>query len=103
MARIGWTKCGTCGNTEAAVSETGTGTLNISCHKCQFSGYAKKGTKAERLIRAAMSPDEDAGAPAPAPAAPAPAPKAPKAAPVASPSPPPPRKPASSVFSLADL
>lgn len=99
MARIGWTKCGTCGNTEAAVSETGTGTLNISCHKCQFSGYAKKGTKAERMIRAAMTPDDDA-APAPVPV---PASKTARATPPTPPAPPPANKPANSVFSLASL
>lgn len=63
MARIGWTACGVCGNTEAAVSENATGTLSLSCHKCQFSGYAKPGTKAARQIRAAMTPDDDAASP----------------------------------------
>jgi len=107
MARIGWTKCGCCGNTEASISRTGTGTLSLSCHKCQFSGFAKAGTKAHRLILADMTPDDDAD--------PAPVFVSPKKdhiqtpakytntnkAPAAEPSPAP-KKPAS-VFSLGDL
>jgi hypothetical protein len=100
MARIGWTKCGCCGNTEASISRTGTGTLSLSCHKCQFSGFAKAGTKAHRLILADMTPDEDA-APDPAPAAVKVQPKTAKPAPAADPIPAP-KKPAS-VFSLGDL
>ena len=65
MARIGWVACSVCGNPESSVTENATGTLSVSCHKCQFSGYAKPGSKAARLIRAAMKPDEDATAPAP--------------------------------------
>ena len=84
MARIGYTKCGCCGQPEAAVAETGTGTLSVTCHRCQFSGYAKPGTRAARLIREAMTPDDDAPAPTPAPApaaTPVPAPVPPAKAP----------------------
>ena len=79
MARVGSIACPApgCGNNAATVSETGAGTLNISCHRCQFSAYGKAGTKAKRLIQAAMTPDEDA-APAASPKPPvAAAPKAP--------------------------
>lgn len=64
MARIGYTTCKTCGNPEASVSETATGTLSVSCHRCELSSYAKKGSKAARLIRADLRPDDDAPAPA---------------------------------------
>ncbi len=57
--RIGWTRCGCCGQPEAAVSKTDKGTLSITCHKCQFSAFAKPGTKAKRLIEAAMTPDDE--------------------------------------------
>lgn len=59
MPRVGWTKCGVCGNPESSVTENSAGTLSLACHKCQFSGYAKAGTKAARLVRAAMTPDEE--------------------------------------------
>ncbi len=68
MARIGHTKCGLCGCADASVSETATGTLSLSCHRCEFSGYAKSGTRSARLIRAAMVVDDDAPEPATAPA-----------------------------------
>lgn len=64
MARIGWVACGVCGNPESSVTENAAGTLSVSCHKCQFSGYGKAGTKAARIIRGNMTPDEDAPAPA---------------------------------------
>lgn len=66
------------------MDETGTGTVNVKCHRCGFSGYGKAGTKAKRLLEARIVPDPDddtqparpaATTPA-APAAPAPAPKA---------------------------
>lgn len=77
MARIGYTTCGTCGNSEATVSETATGTLSINCHKCEMSSYAKRGSKAARMIRANLRPDEDTAEPSNPPAAdPAPAAKA---------------------------
>lgn len=60
MVRIGWVACSVCGQPEASVTENATGTLSVSCHKCQFSGYAKSGTKAARLIREKLRPDEDA-------------------------------------------
>lgn len=59
MARIGWVACGVCGNPESSVSENAAGTLSVSCHRCQFSGYAKAGTKGARTIRDQMTPDED--------------------------------------------
>lgn len=75
-------KCPVCGAAEIAVSETGAGTVNVKCHRCELSAYAKPGTRAARLIRAAMTPDDDAPAPKPAPAAP-PVDAAPKATPPA--------------------
>lgn len=90
MARIGWVPCGVCGNPEASLSENPTGTLSVQCHRCQFSGFAKAGTKAARTLRGQMKPDDEPAAPppakpkttpastAPAPAAPAPAPAKPR-------------------------
>lgn len=63
MARIGWTVCGCCGNPEASVSETKTGTLSITCHRCEFSAFAKPRTKAQRLVAAQMVRDQDDDAP----------------------------------------
>lgn len=57
MARIGWVACGVCGNPESSVSENAAGTLSVSCHRCQFSAYAKAGTKAARSIRDKMTPE----------------------------------------------
>lgn len=69
MARIGGITCPVgCGNPDASVSENATGTLSLKCHRCEFSGFATKGTKAARTIRAGLTLDDDA-APAPAPAA----------------------------------
>ncbi len=73
--RIGYSRCGTCGNPQGTVDETATGTLKTGCHICGFSGYAKPGSKAKRLILAAMTPEVDETAPKAAPqAAPTPAP-----------------------------
>lgn len=74
MARIGGITCPLqCGNHDASVSENATGTLSVKCHRCEFSGFGTKGTKAARAIREQLKPDDDA-APAAAPArAPAPA------------------------------
>ena len=89
MARIGWAKCPiqTCGNTEASLSRNDHGTVTLRCHRCEFSGYAKAGTKAARDLLAGMKPDAEGGAPAaaaapgataePAPAKPARAPRQP--------------------------
>ena len=60
-----------CENPEAAVTETPTGTLSITCHRCRISSFAKKGTKAHAAILGLIDPDGTAGAPAPAAAAPA--------------------------------
>lgn len=66
--KIGYTKCEHCGNTEATVKETETGTLSVNCHHCDLSSFAKAGTKAARLIRSAMKPCDDEGAaPTPTP------------------------------------
>lgn len=70
-----------CGVTDAAADETATGTLNVKCHRCGFSGYGKAGTKAKRLLESRIVPDpDDTSAPAPAgsPPAAAPAPAAPR-------------------------
>lgn len=77
MARIGWVPCGVCGNPEASLSENPTGTLSVQCHKCQFSGFGKAGTKAARTLRAQMTPDDDAPAAPPPPKPKAPAPELP--------------------------
>lgn len=107
-------KCPVCGAADIAVSETGAGTVNVKCHRCELSAYAKPGTRAARLIRAAMTPDDDAPAPKPAAAAP-PVDAAPKATPPApkknAPEPvkaaaaaaPAVKKIPNSVFSLSDL
>jgi hypothetical protein len=87
------------------VVQSAQGTLNISCHRCQFSGYGKAGTKAKRLIEAAMTKDDDAEPPPPP--APSPAPKEPKAkdkgAKPPEPSPTPAPSPAPKGFRLAGL
>ncbi|WP_183026958.1 hypothetical protein [Variovorax sp. UMC13] len=73
----------------------------MTCHRCEFSSYAKRGTKAARLVRAAMTPEEGeqpAPAPAPAPAAPK---KTAAPAPVPMPTPKPAR--ASSAFNMGQL
>jgi hypothetical protein len=78
--KIGYTKCHHCGNSEATVKETETGTLSVNCHHCDLSSFAKAGTKAARLIRQSMTPDTESLESAPksaAQAAPAPAPKKP--------------------------
>ena len=67
--RIGYNRCGVCGNPEATVDEKPTGTLATGCHKCGFSGYAKAGTKAKRLILAGMTPEAEDTTNAPAPQA----------------------------------
>lgn len=78
MARVGSISCPAaaygCNNLDATVSETGAKTLNVSCHRCGVSSYAKQGTKAHRLITAHMTPDADAPAKTAAPAAPPAAP-----------------------------
>lgn len=71
-----------CGTPDAAVEETGANTLQWKCHRCQGAGFGKAGTRAKRLIEAAMTPDtEDETPPASTAAAPA-------AAPAATPAPP---------------
>ena len=77
------------------MAATDKGTLSVTCHRCQFSAYAKPGTKAARLIREAMKPDDDAPAPSPAPA--------PAATPVPAPAPAPKARRAGTPFSMADL
>ena len=76
MSRAGHTTCPLCGTAEIAVTRTGAGTLNIKCHRCEFSGYGKPGSRAARLIADKMTPDDDAPAAlaAPAPKTDAPAP-----------------------------
>ena len=95
MARIGWVECGVCGNPEAALSKNEHGTVTLRCHRCEFSGFAKAGTKSARDLQARMKPDADA-APEPKPAKPA------KAAPTPEPTPQPRRVP-NSAFALGEL
>lgn len=99
MARIGAISCPLCHTADIAVTETGAGTVNLKCHRCELSSYAKPGSRAARLIRQDMTPDDDAPA-APAPAAPPPA-KPAKAAPPAPAAPA--KKIPNSVFDLSQL
>lgn len=74
-----------CGVTDAAAEETASGTLNVKCHRCGFSGYGKTGTRAKRLLEARIVPDQDDDTPAAAPAAPAAAPAGAQPAPAPAP------------------
>lgn len=113
MARIGAISCPLCHTADIAVTETGAGTVNLKCHRCELSSYAKPGSRAARLIRQDMTPDDDAPpAPAAAPAAPPPAakqvtkataPATPKNAATPPPAAAPVKKIPNSVFSLSDL
>lgn len=90
--RIGEMPCPNkaCTCADVAVEKTDAGTLQLKCHKCGFSAFAKTGTKWRRDVEAAMTLDDEPGDPAPkAPAPPAPPDPAPK-------------RPAS-VFSLGQL
>ena len=62
MARIGWGACGVCGNPEASITKNASETISVRCHRCEYSGFAKAGTKAARAILAQMTPDQDAPA-----------------------------------------
>jgi hypothetical protein len=57
--KIGYIICAHCGNSEATVKETETGTLSVSCHHCDISSFAKAGTKGARVIRASLVKIED--------------------------------------------
>ena len=76
MARIAGITCPVCAQPDASVSRSKGNTLNVKCHRCDFSGYAQPGTRAARLIEQRMTPDDDAS---PAPAATTAAPPARKA------------------------
>ncbi len=91
--RIGEMPCPNkaCTCADVAVEKTDAGTLQLKCHKCGFSAFAKAGTKWRRDVEAAMTLDEP-GEPEPAPKAPAPPPPAPT-----------PPKAARSVFDLGQL
>jgi len=104
MARAGHTTCPLCGAAEIAITRTGAGTLNLKCHKCEFTGYAKPGTRAARLVAQQMVIDTDDEAPAaPAAAASKGKPAKPAAADLQATPPPPVKKPQSSVFDLGQL
>lgn len=89
--RIGEMPCPNkaCTCADVAVEQTAAGTLQLKCHKCGFSAFAKAGTKWRRDVEAAMTLDEE----------PEPDPE-PKLNPVIKPEPA--KKPAS-VFSLGQL
>lgn len=91
--RIGEMPCPNkaCTCADVAVEKTGAGTLQLKCHKCGFSAFAKTGTKWRRDVEAAMTLDDEPAEPKPAPPAPPP------------PAPPPAAKPPSSVFDLGQL
>lgn len=89
--RIGEMPCPNkaCTCADVAVEKTTAGTLQLKCHKCGFSAFAKAGTRWRRDVEAAMTLDDEPGDPAP------------KADP--QPNPEPVKKPARSVFDLAQL
>lgn len=72
MAHVGTMPCPVpkCAGT-AAVSHSATGTRNLRCPHCGFSGYAQNGTRGARLLDAATrkSDDVDETPPAAAPKA----------------------------------
>lgn len=64
MAKIGYTKCPHCNNSEATVSESTGHTITLRCHRCDLTAFAKAGSKLARDIRAKMTPlEEDEPAP----------------------------------------
>lgn len=65
--RIGEMPCPNkaCTCADVAVEKTGAGTLQLKCHKCGFSAFAKAGTKWRRDVEAAMTLDDEPGDPAP--------------------------------------
>jgi hypothetical protein len=96
MARAGHTTCPLCGTAEIAVTRTGAGTLNLKCHRCEFSAYGKPGSRAARLIAEKMTADEDATE-----ATPTAQPKTDAPAPPKTPKTPPPRT--ASAFAIGNL
>lgn len=78
---IGTAECMCCGKEiPARVSENGT--LNLSCHWCDFPAYARKGTEAHKRLLGRVTKYETEHDEAPKAAKepePAPAPKAPAA------------------------
>lgn len=94
-ARIGEMPCPNkaCTCADVAVEKTAAGTLQLKCHKCGFSAFAKAGTKWRRDVEAAMTLDDEPADPAP---------PAPKNNPTPAPADPP-KKPARSVFDLGQL
>lgn len=92
--RIGEMPCPNkaCTCADVAVEKTDAGTLQLKCHKCGFSAFAKAGTRWRRDVEAAMTLDDEPPEPKPAP---------PRADP--QPDPEPGKKPARSVFDLAQL
>lgn len=73
--RVGSRPCPLCGS-GLVIRRNPAGTVTMSCSGatgCDFSGFAKKGTKAAQLLTAGLA-DPAAPAPAPAPAKAAPAP-----------------------------
>lgn len=79
--KAGLGECYACGR-EVVWRKTEGGALSCFCQHCDFQGYAKDKTEAERLILRQLgatepAPDKPAPQPAPAakPAAPAPKPK----------------------------
>jgi len=83
--QVGTLPCLCCGE-RVPVKETESGTLNFSCPWCEFPGYAKVGTIANRRVRAAMTPLDTSPAP-PAPADPPASDPAPAATPAPAPAP----------------
>lgn len=91
MAKVGTVECLCCGQSIPVKSTTGGG-VSVCCPWCDFSGYAKAGTEAARVIASRMKAEAPAETEKPA-AAQKPAPAAAK--PAAKPVPAAPAKPAS--------
>lgn len=73
--RLGSRACPLCGS-GLVIRRNPAGTVTMSCSGatgCDFSGFAKKGTKAAALLTQGLGEPTPAPAPAKAPAAPAPA------------------------------
>lgn len=60
MAHVGTMPCPVpkCAGT-AAVSHSATGTVNVRCPHCGFSGYGQKGSRAARLLDAVTTKSAD--------------------------------------------
>lgn len=65
--KLGKRPCPVCGEA-VHVRSNAQGTVSVSCVECDFSGFAKKGTKAHELLTAGFGKEPSPPAPAPEPA-----------------------------------